>query len=120
MGMMEASDFGWTEIRHFQHLGDAQQHALVLIAMSINCMLVRRPWGIGLMVALPDAARAESELDAYDEENRPRAEPSAGVPIGELVNGALIATSLVVLSQMATEGWYFASDWVTSGASVAG
>jgi membrane associated rhomboid family serine protease len=120
MGMMESSDFGWTEIRHFQHLGDAQQHALVLIAMSINCMLVRRPWGIGLMVALPDAARAESELDAYDEENRPRAEPAPGVPIGELVNGVLIAASLVVLSQMATEGWYFASDWMSSGASVAG
>ena len=54
----------WVEIRQFQQPGDAEQHALVLIAMSIRCLIIRKPWGIGLMVATPDAEREESEPTA--------------------------------------------------------
>ncbi len=117
---MEPFDLGWTEIRQFRQRAEAEQHALVLNAMSINCRLIRQPWGIGLVVATPDAARAERELSAYAAENRPRSPPSPAYPVSQVVDGALIAAALVVLSQIGAENGFFSADWLAAGAAEAG
>lgn len=110
----------WVEIRQFRQLGDAQQHALVLIAMSINCMLVRRPWGIGLVVAVHDAPRAEEQLDAYEAENAPRIPAEPAFRAKDVIDGSLIAALLVVFTQMAADGLFFGADWYHAGAANAG
>lgn len=110
----------WVEIRQFRQLGDAQQHALVLIAMSINCMLVRRPWGIGLVVAVHDAARAEEQLDAYEAENAPRVALEPAFRAKDVIDASLIAALLVVFTQMAADGLFFGADWYHAGAANAG
>jgi hypothetical protein len=85
--------------------------------MSINCLLIRRPWGIGLLVAATDAARAESELAAFEDENQPRDSPAPAHAPREVVDAALVASALVVASQIAAEGSYFSADWFTAGAA---
>lgn len=119
---MLASDFEdrWVEIRQFRQRTEAEQHALVLIAMSISCVLVRRPWGIGLMVALPDAERAEYQLQEYTAENAP---PQAHPPtfaISQVVDGALVFAAVVTFVQAAAEGSLFGLDWNGAGAANAG
>lgn len=113
-------EHNWVEIRQFRQLWDAQQHALVLIAMSINCMLVRRPWGIALVVAAIDAARAEEQLDAYDAENAPRVPPKPMHAARDVLDGSLLAAFLVVTVQMAAERMFFGADWFHVGAANAG
>ena len=113
------TDDRWTEIRQFRRQSEAEQHALVLIAMSINCLLIRRPWGIGLLVATPDAERAEYQLQEYIAENRPRAPQSAPFALSQVIDGALIFAALLVFSQAAAEAGLFAADWFSAGAAQA-
>ncbi len=119
---MLASDFDdrWVEIRQFRQRAEAEQHALVLIAMSINCLLVRRPWGTGLMVAPPDAERAEYQLQEYTSENLPRTLQKPPFAVAQVVDGALIFSAVVIFVQAATEGRFFGLDWQTAGAANAG
>jgi membrane associated rhomboid family serine protease len=105
----------WTEIRHFRQQADAEQHALVLIAMSINCLLVRRPWGIGLLVALPDAERAEYQLQEYDAENLPRLPQTPPFALSQVVDGALIFAAILILIQAAADAALFGVDWGLAG-----
>lgn len=105
----------WTEIRHFRQQADAEQHALVLIAMSINCLLVRRPWGIGLLVALPDAERAEYQLQEYDAENQPRLPQTPPFALSQVVDGALIFAAILILVQAAADASLFGIDWGLAG-----
>jgi len=120
VGVLEPSDLGWTEIRHFDRRFDDEQHALVLIAMSINCLLIRRPWGIGLLVPVRDAHRAEEELTAYTEENDPKPAATQPFTLSRILDGTLIAAALVILVQMAAERGWFGADWFQAGAANAG
>ena len=110
----------WVEIRHFQQRADAEQHALVLIAMSIQCLLIRKPWGIGLLVATPDAERAEYQLQEYAAENRPRAVQPPRFSVSQVADGALIFSAAIVFVQAATEANLFGLDWLSAGAANAG
>jgi rhomboid protease GluP len=114
------SDDRWIEIRQFRQRAEAEQHALVLIAMSINCLLVRRPWGIGLLVATPDAERAEYQLQEYTTENSPRPIHRPPFTIAQVVDGALIFSAVLMFVQAATEGGLFGLNWETAGAANAG
>jgi membrane associated rhomboid family serine protease len=114
------TDDRWTEIRQFRQQSEAEQHALVLIAMSINCLLIRRPWGIGLLVAAPDAERAEYQLQEYTAENRPRPSQSPPFPLPRVIDGALIFAAVLVFVQAAAEGMLFGFDWFSAGAAQAG
>lgn len=110
----------WIEIRQFKRSNEAEQHALVLIAMSINCLLIRQPWGIGLLVAKPDAERAEYQLQAYRNENQPRPVQPPKFAIQQVLDGALIYAALLVLVQAAAEGNWFGVNWFSAGAANAG
>lgn len=114
------SDDPWIEIRHFQERSVAEQHALVLIAMSIRCLLIRKPWGIGLMVASPDAERAEYQLQEYAAENRPPPAQRPRFAISQVGDGALIFSAAVVLVQAAAVGNWLGFDWFSTGAANAG
>ncbi len=120
VGVLEPSDLGWTEIRHFARRFDAEQHALVLIAMSINCLLIRRPWGIGLLVPVRDAHRAEDELTAYTIENEPKPAATTPFALSRIFDATLIAAALIILVQMAAERGWFGADWYQAGAANAG
>jgi rhomboid protease GluP len=120
VGVLEPSDLGWTEIRHFARRFDAEQHALVLIAMSISCLLIRRPWGIGLLVPVREAHRAEEELTAYTTENEPQPAATTPFTLSRIFDGTLIAAALIVLVQMAAERGWFGADWYQAGAANAG
>lgn len=110
----------WVEIRQFQKSVDAEQHALVLIAMSINCLLIRQPWGIGLLVAKPDAERAEYQLDAYRRENTRQPVQTARFAVSEIIDSAVIYAAILVLIQAAAESGWFGVNWFSSGAANAG
>jgi membrane associated rhomboid family serine protease len=114
------TDERWTEIRQFRQQSEAEQHALVLIAMSINCLLIRRPWGIGLLVAAPDAERAEYQLQEYTAENRPRPSQTPPFPLARVIDGALIFAAVLVFVQAAADGMLFGLDWFSAGAAQAG
>ena len=107
----------WVEIRQFQQPGDAEQHALVLIAMSIRCLIIRKPWGIGLMVATPDAERAEYQLQEYAAENRPPPPHIQRFSISQVVDGALVFSAIIVLIQAAAEAHLFGLEWLSAGAA---
>ena len=110
----------WVEIRQFQKRWEAEQHALVLIAMSINCLLIKQPWGIGLLVTAPDAERAEYQLQAYTIENQPRPIEQPPFSVSQVIDGALIFTAVMVFVQAAAEGGLFSLDWFSAGAAQAG
>ncbi len=114
------SDDPWVEIRHFQERADAEQHALVLIAMSIKCLLIRKPWGIGLLVASPDAERAEYQLQEYAAENRPPPAQHQRFKVSQVIDGVLVFAAVLVLIQAAAEASLFGLDWLRAGAAEAG
>jgi len=109
------TDDRWTEIRQFRQQSEAEQHALVLIAMSINCLLIRRPWGIGLLVATPDAERAEYQLQEYTAENRPRPPQTPPFALSQVIDGTIIFAALLVLTQAAADASLFGVDWNFAG-----
>ena len=106
----------WVEVGRFPAPGDAEQHALVLVAVGVPARLVSGAAGTGLFVAEPDAARARSEMAAYAKENTPP--PVSGPvlrPLREGIDAALIyCVVLVAIHAAATRG-AFSQDWLEIG-----
>ncbi|MCW5695700.1 MAG: rhomboid family intramembrane serine protease [Bauldia sp.] len=113
---------GWVQIRHFSNRTEAEQYALVLIAMQINCRLSGGDWGIGLSVAVRDEARARRELAQYAAENRARPAAPAGptYPLTEGVDGAIAYAAVMIIIAAAAERFWFGADWLPAGAAHAG
>jgi membrane associated rhomboid family serine protease len=113
---------GWVQIRHFSNRTEAEQHALVLIAMQINCRLSRGDWGVGLSVALGDEARARRELAQYAAENRAPPEAPTGpvFPLTEGVDGAIGYTAVMLVVAAAADRLWFGANWLAAGAADAG
>lgn len=111
----------WVEIRRFDERGEAEQHALVLLAMGIDCLLVARAHGTALLVAASDVADARYQLAAYVRENRrPRRSPPPARPVGEGVDAALVFCAAVVFVQAAAGRDAFGADWLAVGSAQAG
>ncbi len=111
----------WVEIRRFDERVEAEQHALVLLAMGIDCLLVARSRGTALLVAASDAADAHYQLAAYVRENqRPRRAPAPSRPIGEGIDAALVFCAAVVFVQAAAGRDAFGADWLAAGSAQAG
>jgi membrane associated rhomboid family serine protease len=115
-------DEAWVEIRRFQTLSDANQHALVLVAAGIGCQLVRQPGEIGLLVGAANAAYAVAELAAYDREQRVSAAPPtlSLPPLRNALSGLLAAWCALVFVDSAATHQALGYDWVLSGEAVAG
>lgn len=120
--MLANDSDGWVQIRHFSNRAEAEQHALVLIAMQINCRISRGDWGIGLSVALGDEARARRELAQYAAENRARSSvPVAPTyPLTEGIDGAIGYAAVMLVVAAGADRLWFGANWLAAGAADAG
>lgn len=119
--MSDAREDAWVEIRRFSSLGDANQHALVLVAAGIQCQLIRRPNEVALLVGAGHAAYAIAELAAYDREQRTSAPPRLTLPpLRTGLSGLLAAWCALVFVDSAANNQAFGFDWQLGGEAVAG
>ncbi len=119
--MSDAREDAWVEIRRFNNLSEANQHALVLVAAGINCQLMRYPGEIRLLVGAANAAYAIAELAAYDREQRSSNSPAPSLPPLRQGLSALLAVwcGLVFVDSAATHQ-ALGFDWLNAGDAVAG
>ena len=111
----------WVEVGRFRARGEAEQHALVLVASGVVSRLVPGAAEIVLLVAARDAMRARFEIDAYTRENSPR--PAVGPalrPFREGIDAALIYCAVLVFVQAAASRGAFSYDWLALGNAQAG
>ena len=106
----------WVEVGRFPALGEAEQHALVLVASGVASRLVPNSAGIALFVAAQDAVRARSELTLYARENAPRPAPGPVLrPLREGIDAALIYCVVLVFIHAAASRGAFSHDWLAIG-----
>jgi membrane associated rhomboid family serine protease len=106
----------WVEVGRFPALGEAEQHALVLVASGVASRLVPNAAGIALFVAAPDAARARYEIAAYAQENGPRPAPGPALrPLREGIDAALMYCVVLVFIHAAASRGAFSHDWLAIG-----
>ena len=118
MELDEDIDQMWVEVGHFAALGEAEQHALVLVAVGVVSRIARTSTGVGLFVAAADAVRARSELTLYVRENRPRpAQGPALRPLREGFDATLIFAAILVFIHAAVNRGAFSLDWLEIGQS---
>lgn len=110
----------WVELRRYEQGTAAHEHALVLAAMGLTYRLVRHPDGIGLDVVRDEALRADYELAAYDEENRPQAEHRSGEIVSSGIAAAGFAGAIAFLLLIATKGQWLGVDWLAAGSAQSG
>ena len=105
---------GWSRV-------DAEDHALVLVAMGIRCRLRRETGALTLVVAAEDAPRARQQLDLYAWENGTTtvARRAEQVHAGGVEAAALFAVTLVFVHMWAQRG-AFGHNWFSAGAAQAG
>jgi membrane associated rhomboid family serine protease len=121
MKMSDAREEAWVEIRRFKALGDANQHALVLVAAGIGCQLLRGREEFTLLVDAGNAAYAIAELAAYDREQRVSAPPRLTLPpLKSGLSGLLAAWCALVFVDSAATHQALGYDWLTKGEAVAG
>lgn len=109
----------WMELRRFDLIGAAEEHALVLAAMGIACRVVPHDGGVGLEVVAGEAARAAHELDTYDEENRALPLPSDHAS-AQGIDGAVAYGATAIVLHAASSGGWFGYDWWSAGSAQAG
>lgn len=111
----------WVEVQRFRERSEAEQHALVLLAMGIDCHVVIRNGGIALLVPASDLADARYQLAAYVRENdRSRRHTVNLRPIGTGIDAALVYCAAAVFVQAAARRDAFNSDWLAVGSAQAG
>jgi membrane associated rhomboid family serine protease len=117
----DAREDTWVEIRRFNSLSDANQHALVLVAAGIGCQLIRRVDEVALLVGAANAAYAIAELAAYDREQRVATPPRLSLPpLRNGISALLAAWCALVFVDSAATHQAFGFDWELAGEAVSG
>jgi rhomboid protease GluP len=114
-------DDAWVEICRSTSRADAEQYALVLAALGINCRLVALDGAVTLSVAPADAARARQEVASYTWENQWQSRSSH--PARALMQGiesALAYDAVLLFLYGASRREAFSQDWWSAGAAQAG
>jgi rhomboid protease GluP len=114
-------DDAWVVICRSRARVDAEQYALVLAAVGINCRLVKLDGGVALSVAPPDAARARQEVASYARENQRQNRSSH--PMRALIEGidsALAYCAVLLFLYGASRRQTFSHDWWSAGVAQAG
>jgi rhomboid protease GluP len=109
----------WLEIRHYASRAEAEQHALVLVAVGVECRLAAEEGRIGLLVEASQAREALSHLAAYCRENEPRPEPPLR-RLGEGFDGALAYGAVLLFIDAAAARNALSRDWLVAGHAQAG
>ena len=109
------------EVSRFPTYGDAEQHALVLVAVGIGCRLVPGKGDVGLCVAAHDVERAVQELDAYARENAPARQPPRDArSLLHGRNAGLVYGAVLLFFSGAERRHAWSLDWLAAGAAQAG
>jgi len=118
----DSTEPGWVEVHRSGARAEAEQCALVLVAVGIDCQLVAAEHGFALRVAGPDAWRARRELARYAEENRRRPAPPGppGRAFLDGIDGAFAYCALLLFLYGAPRRDAFSLDWWTAGVAHAG
>jgi membrane associated rhomboid family serine protease len=107
------------EVGRFETLAEAQQRALVLAAVGIDCRLVTSDRSVGLYVSSAEAEEARQQLGCYDTEN-PRAVQPRFRPIAQGINPALAYCAVLLFFFGADRRRALSIDWLAVGAAHAG
>jgi membrane associated rhomboid family serine protease len=109
------------EVGRFGARAEAEQRALVLVAVGIEAHLFTDAGVIRLCVPAPQALRADYELACYERENaaprRPRFPARAALRRAE---GALVYAAVLLFFFAAERRHPFSIDWTAAGAANAG
>ena len=119
--MTDDREAAWVELYLFRARAEAEQHALVLVAMGIACRLEPRGGGVALTVARADADRARRQLQRYAQENRRPVRSSFAMrSFIEGLEGALAYAVLLFFLYGAPRREAFGQDWWAAGVAHAG
>jgi rhomboid protease GluP len=113
------SEDEWVEVRRLGTQAEAEQSALVLVAVGIACQLVATGGRVALRVPVREAPRARHELAAYARENARWGGPRLR-PFGKGVEGALIYCAVLVFIDAAARRHAFSQDWLSAGQAQSG
>jgi len=109
------------QVRHCARREQAEQYALVLVAMGIRSFVIREDDGFALYVDAHAHEQAASELLAYDVENRNSkvkvAKRHLAVP---RIEAAMLFWVVLLFFFAAERNHAFSIDWARSGAAQAG
>jgi len=99
---------------------DAEEHALVLLAMGIGCTVAKDDSYFSLLVSAPNAMSAREQLALYAEENREPAHPQpAERRLADGVGGALVYGAVLLLLDVWSHHNAFSQDWWGAGVAQA-
>ena len=115
----QSPDTPWVELRRYASRAEAEQHALVLVAVGIECRLVAEGALFDLQVPAARAADARRHLAAYVRENAARPEPALR-GIGEGLEGALAYAASLLFIDAAASRHALSRDWLAAGRAQAG
>jgi len=105
-------------VRRCAQRSQAEQYALVLAAMGMHSSIVLDGELLVLSVGVRDAARATSELAAYDRENHGPPSPRDGpLPATPQLEVALIFWAVLLFFFAAARHEAFSIDWLGRGAA---
>ncbi len=119
--LIDESNDVWVEVGRYGASGEAEQHALVLVAAGIAARLEPVPSGIALLVAARDAPKARFEIAAYRRENAPLPTSDPALPpLRNGVDAALVCSVVLVFIHAAATRHALGQDWVAIGDADAG
>jgi rhomboid protease GluP len=105
------------EVSRSRSIARGEQHALVLVAVGIDCRLAWEDGSARLYVAPADAERARRQIGIYEVENRPRRRPSQLRPLLGGLDAALAYCALLLLAFGIARRGMGGIDWVMAGAA---
>jgi membrane associated rhomboid family serine protease len=112
---------GMVTLRRCSTHRQAEDYALVLIAMGIGSQINRQGDFTTIFVTRQDAIKANRELAAYDRENEPRKlKPVPQFEIAPRFEAAVVYSGLMFFFFAAIHGHFFLIDWLQRGALQAG
>jgi membrane associated rhomboid family serine protease len=111
----------WVEVGRFNTRTEADQNALVLVSMGIDCLAATNAEGTRLLVAARNVALARRELEAYQQDNRIFTAPAPVLrPFREGLAGTLLCCCALLFTYGAAGRETFSRDWLSAGAAQAG
>jgi rhomboid protease GluP len=105
------------EVSRSRTIARGEQHALVLVAVGIDCRLAWEDGSARLYVAPADAERARRQIGIYEVENRSGRRPSPLRPLMGGLDAALAYCALLLLAFGVARRGMGGIDWVALGAA---
>ena len=104
------------EVGRFRTRREAEEQALVLLAVGIGCRLLSDAGRVRLLVAAGEGERAAWELATYERENRATARtPPVARPAAQGVDAALAYCAVLLFFFVANSTRAFSVDWSAAG-----